>query len=338
MRNWLAIWQSFNSLSRDHRSRPGWRTSGRVEGFQLPLSGSLVALPRVPVLGPRPILLSTPSLGITLRHPQGPRRTRGHTFNSLSRDHLSIMDQLNRHYQDESFNSLSRDHGANYIEVYHNARGIPFQLPLSGSQTTSMSIIETEPSSFQLPLSGSLTPSSIQLRLRCPIFQLPLSGSQALCQIAHNVLRDFQLPLSGSHKDTASCFLSLTRFQLPLSGSRSAGMRDRLPTATLSTPSLGITARRSVGRELNGILLSTPSLGITNIPAIMSSERESAETFNSLSRDHTFIIVIDYVSGDYRAFNSLSRDHPQDHRPYALLLIEQLSTPSLGITRIIKKG
>ena len=249
MRNWLAIWQSFNSLSRDHRSRPGWRTSGRVEGFQLPLSGSLVALPRVPVLGPRPILLSTPSLGITLRHPQGPRRTRGHTFNSLSRDHLSIMDQLNRHYQDESFNSLSRDHtpspspvtrrrgcrehvafnslsrdhGANYIEVYHNARGIPFQLPLSGSQTTSMSIIETEPSSFQLPLSGSrasptltvlatengwhgfqlplsgsLTPSSIQLRLRCPIFQLPLSGSQALCQIAHNVLRDFQLPLSGS--------------------------------------------------------------------------------------------------------------------------------------------
>ena len=55
-------------------------------------------------------------------------------------------------------------------------------------------------------------------------------------------------------------------FQLPLSGSPAAGEAATAKAATLSTPSLGITAFRQTLQNVNEVQLSTPSLGITFRP------------------------------------------------------------------------
>ena len=78
--------EAFNSLSRDHLI---WRRElprRARERFQLPLSGSRVALTQL-YQPPRQHSLSTPSLGITTNVDDGPALN-APSFNSLSRDHL----------------------------------------------------------------------------------------------------------------------------------------------------------------------------------------------------------------------------------------------------------
>jgi len=77
------------------------------------------------------------------------------------------------------------------------------------------------------------------------------------------------------------------RFQLPLSGSPTAPPSSPPPPtlSRLSTPSLGITLRRSVKYKSRTRILSTPSLGITSNHHELL-RRSSNDPFNSLSRDH----------------------------------------------------
>ena len=105
----------------------------------------------------------------------------------------------------KTFNSLSRDHVTiRGFEEFPSRFG-GFQLPLSGSRKSLNNIGCTRSSTFQLPLSGShddpsLSPLDDNVQERSSTFQLPLSGSlpsrryALLCQDS----RTFQLPLSGS--------------------------------------------------------------------------------------------------------------------------------------------
>jgi hypothetical protein len=110
-------------------------------------------------------------------------------------------------------------------------------------------------------------------------------------------------------------------------------------------------------RAVLSSLLSTPSLGITGsgrCPDGLAS-RVALSPFNSLSRDHERIIAgyasVEIMDSHFQlplsgsqvpahpasssafSFNSLSRDHRSCHSPRSAYRAEDLSTPSLGITR-----
>jgi len=98
--------------------------------------------------------------------------------------------------------------------------------------------------------------------------------------------------------------------------------------------------------------LSTPSLGITNA-GLFPAASYDGPSFNSLSRDHRYVLSMNITpilllstpslgitssssatSGEERvSFNSLSRDHCKFRVLKAASRREELSTPSLGITR-----
>ena len=99
----------------------------KVITFQLPLSGSQS---RQSAMRQAPLLLSTPSLGIT------------HLFVASTRVGKT------------TFNSLSRDHGAVVVVVVVGAVEV-FQLPLSGSPPHEGRAGKNIVPNFQLPLSGS---------------------------------------------------------------------------------------------------------------------------------------------------------------------------------------
>jgi len=120
----------------------------------------------------------------------------------------------------------------------------------------------------------------------------------------------------------------------------------------LSTPSLGITTEAQIqpcgrnyfqlplsGSHHNNLVdelfewlqigLSTPSLGITSA---VVSDRGIVGPFNSLSRDHFCILVVNDEGETVIAFNSLSRDHMREIVVLNARILSCLSTPSLGIT------
>ena len=123
-----------------------------IRGFQLPLSGSHS---RGSSTQEMPLLLSTPSLGITCPPPppvhrgekgtfnslsrdhviEGPKSfaARVYTFNSLSRDHLQLCSAQYRESSTKPFNSLSRDHLSPSYRPEAPGHSSDFQLPLSGS-------------------------------------------------------------------------------------------------------------------------------------------------------------------------------------------------------------
>jgi len=145
--------RAFNSLSRDHTATGTVVTLNTdFPTFQLPLSGSRDSLVRLKLIqkavtfnslsrdhtllevGPvlrGLFLLSTPSLGITIR-------TAGRlgdqpatdSFNSLSRDHELLLLVLPMRFGGGSFNSLSRDHRALFRD-FPALRGFPPRHPFA---------------------------------------------------------------------------------------------------------------------------------------------------------------------------------------------------------------
>ena len=164
---------------------------------------------------------------------------------------------------------------------------------------------------FQLPLSGSQRPRALLPfgTRRGVHFQLPLSGSPGhLFTNAHVCPFDFQLPLSGSPEEEGQRAHGTPDFQLPLSGSHACLQTDASERKCFQLPlsgSLAYHLRPRFAKELS--------------------------PFNSLSRDHS--LLRDDRVQVVHAFNSLSRDHGDVLRSYVADEIEDLSTPSLGITR-----
>jgi len=127
---------AFNSLSRDHRDRHREHSVMRFcRGFQLPLSGSQTKALKEKQ-NAQQVMLSTPSLGITIRHCR--HRGEANCINTLSTPSLGITGAARCEDVGEpqiAFNSLSRDHippPAIDDDAGDNPRE-PFQLPLSGS-------------------------------------------------------------------------------------------------------------------------------------------------------------------------------------------------------------
>ena len=210
---------SFNSLSRDHKHR-GLALSlhDRRGGFQLPLSGSHGRADQH-------------------RHLDRPR-----TFNSLSRDHTTIVN-TSVFAGGSTFNSLSRDHCLqeitrgekvmvllpfNSLSRDHISRSSAclnvgyFQLPLSGSQNFRESGETEIRKFFQLPLSGSPLPHLLDQCVQLLELSTPSLGITLLfdAKVAELLARAFN-SLSRDHRHL-SRLAELpcgTRFQLPLSGS-----------------------------------------------------------------------------------------------------------------------
>jgi hypothetical protein len=91
------------------------------------------------------------------------------------------------------------------------------------------------------------------------------------------------------------------------------------------------TLERLRGEEI----LSTPSLGITDLNAYLYG-KECPECLSTPSLGITFVASVAQEGANEAAFNSLSRDHIISNASCEKLLWDILSTPSLGITRIVK--
>ena len=155
-------------------------------------------------------------------------------------------------------------------------------------------------------------------------------------------MSNFQLPLSGSQilegkRDVAFrliyTFNSLSRDHEP----NDVYLHVFKPAPLLSTPSLGITSRRSSKRVFQRGMLSTPSLGITvtiTVPTCVAY----------------FILFQLPLSGSLAAFAPLTRPVPPmafqlplsgSHEDRAWdadrAVASLLSTPSLGITRLRRR-
>ena len=101
----------------------------------------------------------------------------------------------------------------------------------------------------------------------------------------------------------------------------------------LSTPSLGITGRRShVARLTCEYYDFQLPLSGSHGPGTSLQRPRFISSFNSLSRDHEAEKAAWRIVKKIETFNSLSRDHRHNVSGIRVKGISVLSTPSLGIT------
>ena len=255
--------------------------------FQLPLSGSRVGVFSFSIFSISSAVLSTPSLGIT--------EVRGSFLvarKDLSTPSLGITyrwQQEEIYILDDTFNSLSRDH-VGVLDVDRDDLGPSFQLPLSGSPSTCCSgKCRLSKTSFQLPLSGSLERGRLNVARRPARTFNSLSRDHLRLGTTSFPLgpADFQLPLSGS-------LLSERDHDDP--------RRDELSTPSLGITkhrglALSLHDRRGFQLPLSGSLFNPLITLFVNLNTFNSLSRDHVScastpsktanlTFNSLSRDH----------------------------------------------------